>query len=556
MHDDPALCSQAIPKRDLHVIREREKRWHLVFFWSIALLGAILRLYALGRIPAGLNGDEAEEGVEVLSLLATGTDRWGDAFPVFFPHVGSGMNPLNTYLTLPIFYLLGPSVFSLRLVSAVLGALTPVTTYLFARMNFGRSVGLLAMFLVAFLPWHLMESRWGIEWSMLPFWFSLGMVTVSQALRAESSGFWRVVALLPWAIGIYSYFAATIPIAAISLLTAISFRRTVLVHWRTWTLGLLLAVIVDVPIILFICVNFLHLTFIARLDLPFSVPILPVSRFSEIKDPFVPQLIKNLVFLIDGYRDGRVWNQSPDFLPLTGVAPLMTVAATIALLFAAVRDRKPSFLLNILLVAVIFILVVRLNLNRFNWFYIPSIIGCSALLLQIHVSLNDRLLKRTLAISGGLYIGLFLLMFYPYYFRQYNTDILAADVTLDSGFRVGLGEALRDAVRLAGPGEPIYVEAGASHPYLYVIFYGLADIRSFQTTRHMRTAPDGLYHVSGFDRFLFAPDAPPPETTYTFVTRIEHEPCDHPVGLVRGPVWAVGHCVVGGARNSSHAEAN
>src|ERR1700739_3658854 len=127
------------------------RHWHLVLFWIIVVLGGFLRFYALGRVPAGLNGDEAEEGVEAISLLATSTDRWGDPYPVFFPHVGSGMNPLNTYLTIPLFYFFGPSVFMLRLVSALLGFLTLFTTYFVGKINFDRSVGLLAMFLVAFL---------------------------------------------------------------------------------------------------------------------------------------------------------------------------------------------------------------------------------------------------------------------------------------------------------------------------------------------------------------------------------------------------------------------
>jgi hypothetical protein len=74
----------------------RPWRWHFAAFWAIVLIGGFVRFHGLGHIPAGLNGDEAEKGVEAISLLATSTDRWGDRFPVFFPHVGSGMNALYT----------------------------------------------------------------------------------------------------------------------------------------------------------------------------------------------------------------------------------------------------------------------------------------------------------------------------------------------------------------------------------------------------------------------------------------------------------------------------
>jgi hypothetical protein len=521
-------------------------RW-LIIFWSIVVLGGILRFYALGRIPAGLNGDEAEEGVEAISLIATSMDRWGNRFPVFFPHVGSGMNALYTYLTLPLFYYFGPSVAVLRVVSATLGFLTLFTTYFIGKINFDRNTGLLAMLLVAVLPWHFMISRWGIEWSILPFWFSLGIVTFGMALRSETSSLWKLVVLLPWAIGIYSYFASAIPVAAISLLTVVAFRRTILQQWQWWLAGLVVAFVADIPIIFFVCVNFLKLTFPLHLGLPFSIPILPVSRLSEIGEPFVPQLIKNITFIVSGYRDGLVWNHSLNFPPLTGAAPVITLIGIVAMTGSAIRNRRPSFLLNILLVSVLSVLTIRLNINRFNWFFIPSIVACAGSMVRFYRHQAAPLIKKSLVIGSGLYLSLFLAMFYLNYFSQFNTEILSEDVALRNGFRVGLDDALHSAVGLAAADETIYVEAGKSHPYLYVIFYGLADIRSFQTTRRMRTAADGLYHVAAFDRFVFGPDGAPPDTAFIFVTRPDRLPCDGAEVLKPGPLWAVGRCHVNGA---------
>jgi hypothetical protein len=71
-------------------------------------------------------------------------------------------------------------------------------------------------------------------------------------------------------------------------------------------------------------------------------------------------------------------------------------------------------------------------------------------------------------------------------------------------------KALGKAVRSAGPSEPIFVDAGSTHQYLYVLFYGYADPRRFQSTRQLSLDADNLYHVASFDRFFFDRAALPP----------------------------------------------
>jgi hypothetical protein len=65
--------------------------WRPAIFWIVILIGAVLRLAALGIVPGGLNSDEASSGVEALSVLHTGMDIWGNRLPVWFPAWGSGM---------------------------------------------------------------------------------------------------------------------------------------------------------------------------------------------------------------------------------------------------------------------------------------------------------------------------------------------------------------------------------------------------------------------------------------------------------------------------------
>ena len=183
-------------------------RWRILLFWTAILGGFFLRFVMLGRIPAGLNSDEAAAGVEALSLLQSSADRWGNHLPIYFPAWGSGMNVLYSYLSIPIIWAFGLNVVTIRLVGAVFGFLTIPITYLAARVHFGRDVALMSAAFVAFLPWGVMSSRWALESNLLPFWFTLGIFTLGKALQPGSSPIWKISAFLPWSIGVYAYAAS------------------------------------------------------------------------------------------------------------------------------------------------------------------------------------------------------------------------------------------------------------------------------------------------------------------------------------------------------------
>ena len=54
----------------------------------ILVLSAVLRLYSLDEFPSGLNADEAAIGYNAYSLLRTGRDEHGNAWPIVFKSFG------------------------------------------------------------------------------------------------------------------------------------------------------------------------------------------------------------------------------------------------------------------------------------------------------------------------------------------------------------------------------------------------------------------------------------------------------------------------------------
>ena len=99
----------------------------------IVLVAAFFRLWLLDRIPPGLFGDEATDGLDALDVLA-------GRGAVFFP-ANYGREGLHMWLVAGMFRLLGVTPLALRLPSAIAGILTAVATYWLGRELVGASVG-------------------------------------------------------------------------------------------------------------------------------------------------------------------------------------------------------------------------------------------------------------------------------------------------------------------------------------------------------------------------------------------------------------------------------
>jgi 4-amino-4-deoxy-L-arabinose transferase-like glycosyltransferase len=512
------------------------RTWHRALFWATLIVGTALRFVALGRVPGGLNSDEASSGVEALSILRTGADLWGNHLPVWFPAWGSGMNALYTYLTVPVIWLFGLDSVTLRALGAMFGVLTLPVTYYATRLYFGRDAALITTILLALLPWHVMASRWALDSNLAPLFFTLGLYTLGRALT--DGGRWVLLAFVPWSVAIYAYpvvIYAIIP-GSVGILASY-WRRVIAEPWR-WVAGIIIAKLIALPFGLFLLKNYVlhgqHLPFESAL--PFSVPALAATRLSQIGQSFAVTVFNNLTFITGGYRDDAIWHQSRFFLPLTGVIPFLTLAGAVALSRDGIRTRQANVVLIVAAAIVVPILTLPLQLTRLNWFYIPSLMLAACFLTSL-----PSVMRRSALIASALYLTLFLVPFYAYYFTSYNREAAVLDSKLGNGFRLGLEDALRAEAALAEPDEPVFLAVGEPQPYLYPLFYGLGTIQEFQNTRRM-TVVDGVFKVSGFGRFVFDRDALAAGHSYVFVTLATALPCPSPEALKTGPIWATGRC--------------
>lgn len=140
-----------------------------IFVLSIILFLALyIRLYQLDKIPLGLNIDEASMGYNAYSLLQTGKDRYGQAFPIMFRSFGSFQVPLYTYFTVPAVLLFGANIFAVHLVSALSGFVVVCATFLISYIGLKQNfkLAILITVVAGFAPWSILFTRFGTEASL------------------------------------------------------------------------------------------------------------------------------------------------------------------------------------------------------------------------------------------------------------------------------------------------------------------------------------------------------------------------------------------------------
>lgn len=183
------------------------KRQRLAFV-GILILAAALRFVQLGSVPYGVNQDEADRAYEAYSLLDTGRDIHGNAWPLTleaYSRVRDNASAIMAYAAIPFTALLGPNLLASRIPAALVGIATVLLTILVGRQLSKRwTVGLLAGFVLAVSPWHLLLSRTGHEVVWSPFLFLLGLLAFLRAVeRKRPLGLFLAVSA--WALLLYGY---------------------------------------------------------------------------------------------------------------------------------------------------------------------------------------------------------------------------------------------------------------------------------------------------------------------------------------------------------------
>jgi 4-amino-4-deoxy-L-arabinose transferase-like glycosyltransferase len=153
----------------------------------ILLAAAGLRLYRLDSLPPGPYYDEAANGILAAEIAS------GQSHPLFITSY-TGKEVLYFYLAAAVMKVLGVTLFSLRLTSALIGIASVAVTYALARELFagegedaGRGMAVLSAALMAVNFWHMAISRYGFRAISQPLLQGLALLFFWRATRSTSS---------------------------------------------------------------------------------------------------------------------------------------------------------------------------------------------------------------------------------------------------------------------------------------------------------------------------------------------------------------------------------
>ncbi len=486
----------------------------------ILFLGAAARIYAFGSVPAGLNQDEASSGYDAYALLHYGIDRSGFHNPVFLVGFGSGMSALPSYLAMPFFLLFGVSVAALRAPTILIGILALPALYLLVRRTGDRTLALLATFLLAISPWHIMDSRWTLA-GVLPNLVVFGVLALCIGRERPRALLWAAVF---FALTLYEYAPAYLFTPVFLVFASLFFLRNRPASWRPFVAaGGLLGVLV-LPIVLTVAVNQFKL---GSIETPLlSVPRLPSTpRYQTISTLFggsgATGIGDNLHafwrVLVTG-NDGLIWNAIPGYGYLYRAALPLAVLGLVATL-ARRRfwtSEVEFFFLAWLAAAVVLAAVEPININRVNVVFIPIIffvaVGIRTIAVQIVPFAVGSRPTAVARVVLAAFVAYYLVSF-AYFTRAYFGASYRAQI--GDAFFAHFGDAINRAA--SATTGPLCVTDHVNEPYIFVLFYRKLDPHLFEHTVQYENPGAEFQNVATFDRYTFGLDRCNPAITQGYV---------------------------------------
>ena len=480
-------------------MRTKEETIKLRREWAAAalllVLGALLRLWALGALPFGLNQDEASAGYEAFALLNSGMDRCGMRWPVLFIAWGSGQNVLMSYLALPFVALFGLNEWAIRLPNAVSGCLTLLVFWRLARRAGGVRFGLLALGLLVVNPWHIMMSRWALESNQLPLALLTGVWCTVLAREKP----WALLgAAASFGLALYAYGTAFFFLPVYLICAVVWLRRDL--RPAPFCAALALFALLAFPIALCQMRNALGLPETRLLGL--TLPRLTEGRQAATSvfggGGFPRSAVENLrgflrILLRGG--DGLPWNAMPFWRG--GLLYFFGLPTAVLGIFRSVLDRRnrcaEAPMRFALLSALLCACLIQCNVNRINMIWLPliyfSALGCEWL---------GALLRRWSLIPLAGILACFFVFLASY------AAALGGDGNVN--YFPGLGGAIRAAE--ATGAETVYITDKVNQPYIFALFYTQTPPETFARSAVYRNPEGAFRQVERFEGFEFRdPDA-------------------------------------------------
>ena len=436
-------------------LKNKDKNKKYLIIGSILLLiGTLIRIVLIEKYPIGFNQDEASIGYDAYNLLHYGIDRRGYSFPVHFNAWGDGQNALYAYLLIPIIKIFGLNVFSVRLPSAIISSFTLLVAYYLFKSEF-KDKGLIYLFFLTIMPWHIMKSRWALESNIFPDLIFYSIALIYYGYKNNKKIFYILSSVI-LGLSTYAYGTSYAFVPLLSILTYIYLIKCKKITIKEGLLYITITGLVALPIILFVIINNFNIDSIKVLSI--TIPKLDHARFtaSSITGNKVIYILKNLVLAILTFiyqADGSKLNT----ILIGGVFYRISLPFIILGIVKSFKTKNPIMnLMNIFLVSSIFVSIFIVpNINRINVLWIPSLLYLVYGLLYL-INNKEKYLKVSLIIYSVFFVS-----YSIYYYTGYQS-------TLDEFTFNGLLEAIDYTKKLDY--KELHISDEINQPYIFYLY--------------------------------------------------------------------------------------
>jgi len=174
----------------------RKDLLEMLGFFIIFIAAFFVRSYKLAIFP--LNHDECR-------WILPSVEHFDKFMKIPVSCFNGYVHPFICYLVFFSRKIFSSPIYIVRMPAVIIGVATVILTYKLAKEMYGRKAGLIAGVLLCFLPWHVIQSRIGVEVILTPFFGCLIFLTLIRSIRKQSNA-WFLCSCSLAAIGsFYTY---------------------------------------------------------------------------------------------------------------------------------------------------------------------------------------------------------------------------------------------------------------------------------------------------------------------------------------------------------------
>mgnify|MGYP005761827871 CR=1 FL=1 len=446
---------------------------YTIILTLIMLIGIVTRIIGLGKIPIGINVDEAGTMYDAYTIANYGTDRFGSTYPVYMINYGGGQSALYTYLAAVFIKLFRFNLTVVRLPALLFSILYLIFGFLITKNLKNKKMALLVEFLIVICPWHFMQSRWALDCNLLSSMLLMSIYILTKAVESKSKKKYFLAGIF-FGITLYTYALSyiIIPILLLILLGYMLYAKKIKIS-DIIVLGISLGLLA-IPLILSLLVNYGVIEEIRLLFM--SILKMWVFRNGEIN---LSNILHNVVVLIKSMFafDINDYNAFTIFGTLYYISIPFTIFGFIDSIKNVKKDFKEKnisldivMLANFLSVCICNILV-EAGINRINAIYI-SLIYYTALGIMYVSENREKIFKFIIIVYIIIYIA-----FLTYYFGIYGKENTNLSFNNDA---VGVVKYIEKNEKFDG--KKINFRLYAIQPYIYTLIGNEMPPQEFMNT--------------------------------------------------------------------------